>query len=109
MYLWLHIKAHAGFQAPSESQVPGRHVCELASILAFLSLSHPFQTSSSFPHPAIHSPYVRVHDSRKNDSPDSNSMQTQRVFNPAEVQPVGVFHYHNRDNQVSLQAGFKAH
>jgi hypothetical protein len=34
----------------------------------------------------------KVHDSPKNDTSDSNSMQKQIVFYSAEVQHVGVYH-----------------
>ena len=52
---------------------------------------------------------VRVHDSPKNDTPDSNSMQKQRTFYSAEVQHAGVSHHQDEDPQVISQFQFKAH
>jgi len=48
---------------------------------------------------------VRVHDSPKNDTLDSNSIQIQRVFYSAEVQHAGGYSLQRRrDPEVSLQA-----
>jgi hypothetical protein len=54
-------------------------------------------------------PNVRVHDLPRNDIPVSNSMQTQRIFHPAEVQHAGVSHYQDRKRPPRELAGLIRH
>ena len=53
--------------------------------------------------------YVRVHDSLKNDSLDSNSVEKQRTFYSMKSSILGSITYKDRDTQVSSKPLFKAH
>jgi hypothetical protein len=54
-------------------------------------------------------PNLRVHDLLKNDIPDSNSMQKQRVFYLQKSSMLGSTTFQDGGALVSLQAQFKEH